>query len=220
MKPALVVFTKLPIRGRVKTRLTPLVSPRAAAELHRCFLLDTLATASRIKARTVVAYSPRGAADLLKEFFHGWSIPQQGGSLGERMSSAFQEVFHRGFSPGVMIGSDIPTLPPGFLREAFKALREKDLVLGPAVDGGYYLIGMHRLHPGVFRDISWGTPGVLRQTLERIRELGLRFSCLPVWYDVDAPRDLVFLKAHVEALRACNQEYPMNTHRFLRKLGL
>lgn len=132
------------------------------------------------------------------------------------MANAFKDVFSDGYSPVVLMGTDIPTLPGYILEDALRSLEKKDLVLGPSLDGGYYLIGMHRPTREVFTGIDWGTPRVLAQTVSRIRRAGMSFSCLEAWYDVDLPEDLAFLIRHVEALREAGLPWPRNTYRFLR----
>lgn len=216
MRRALVIFTKLPVRGRVKTRLSQAISEELSAELQRRFLLDILSIAKQGNWEVIISYAPESSN--LKSSIH--CIPQRGGSLGERMGNAFRAAFNEGYHPVVMIGADIPTLPLHFLTAAFKALKDRDVVLGPSADGGYCLIGMHRLHEEIFRGVEWSTPRVLHQTVGKIKQEKLKLACLDVWYDVDTLEDLVFLKAHIEYLRACGRAFPVNTYRLLKKLRL
>ncbi len=220
--PALVIFTRLPEGEGVKTRLIPFLSQGDAAALQRCMLQDTVALASRIGEYTlVVCHAPVRDRGLLR--YVGKKTPlimQRGGSLGERMANAFQEVFSWGYSPAVLIGTDIPTLPGYLLEDALGVLEKRDVVLGPSLDGGYYLIGKHRLNREIFAEIDWGTPRVLAQTVSRIKKERMSFSCLEAWYDVDVPQDLAFLWRHIEALRESGTFWPRNTYRFLRRRGL
>jgi hypothetical protein len=220
MRRALVIFTKLPVRGQVKTRLASAVSEELAAELQRRFLLDILSIAKQGNWEAIISYAPESSnlKSLIKTPIH--CIPQKGSSLGGRMGNAFRAAFNEGYHPVVMIGTDIPTLPLHFLTAAFKALKDRDVVLGPSVDGGYYLIGMHCFHEEIFRGVEWSTPRVLHQTVRRIKQEKLKLACLDVWYDVDTLEDLVFLKAHIEYLQACGRAFPVNTYRLLKKLRL
>jgi glycosyltransferase A (GT-A) superfamily protein (DUF2064 family) len=118
------------------------------------------------------------------------------------MANAFSHVFADGFRRVAMIGADTPTLPPAFLGEAFDALRSAEVALGPALDGGYYLVGLSRPCPDLFRQVSWSTPKVLAQTLRNLRRARLSLHVLPPWYDVDSPQQMQFLAAHLAALRA------------------
>jgi hypothetical protein len=118
-------------------------------------------------------------------------VPQSGDDLGERMSAAFRQLFAAGYARVILIGSDLPSLPPSRLADADRALqRGADLVLGPAEDGGYYLIGLSRPTDVLFSGISWGGPDVLRQTVARARAECWRVQTIDPWYDVDSPADL------------------------------
>ena len=114
-----------------------------------------------------------------------------------------------------MIGTDSPSLPCHLVAQAFGALGDSDVVLGPAADGGYYLIGVTRPHPGLFQGIQWSTSVVLSQTVARCRELGLRLATLPVWYDIDEIDDLHFLRGHAAALTQSGQPCPCPSTREL-----
>lgn len=222
LKPVLVIFTRLPEKERVKTRLTPPLSPEEAVRLQRAMVLDALALAKDLEEYSMaVAYAPGAEKALLKSLKkQAVLIPQRGESLGDRMANALQDVFDMGFTPGVLLGTDIPTLPPYIPLDALEELKRKEVVLGPTLDGGYYLIGMRSIIRRIFRGISWGTPEVLTQSIARIKGAGLSFSCLEAWYDVDTPEDLAFLRLHVEALREAGVAWPKSTSRVLRGLGL
>jgi glycosyltransferase A (GT-A) superfamily protein (DUF2064 family) len=115
------------------------------------------------------------------------------------MERCFSTVLGAGQGAAVLIGSDIPTLPMAHVNRAFALLGEHDLVLGPSDDGGYYLIGTHRPHPRLLREVTMSTPTVLRDTLAIAAELGLRAALLPGWYDVDTLADLARLRAELSA---------------------
>ena len=193
---ALAVFAKAPIPEQVKTRLAPALTSEGAAALYRCFLLDTLGLARRVRSwETLLFYTPEEARQVLRDIVKEplELIPQSRGDLGERMSQAFQQLFARGHRLAIIIGGDLPTLPLSRLRAAFSALEQKPVVLGPSLDGGYYLIGLQAPQPELFDGIAWGTPQVLEQTVHRLNRLGLEAECLEPWYDVDTVDDLRFL---------------------------
>ena len=199
----LVIFTKVPLPGAVKTRLASVLSAEQAARLQSCFLVDEIRLAMTLPdVEVVVAFTPAHAEAQLRAILPEpvRLLPQREGDLGKRMAQTFSHLFEAGRDLVVLIGSDLPTLPSSILAQAFAALAQADIVLGPSTDGGYYLIGMRRLHATLFDGVAWGTSLVLAQTAERIRTLGLRSASLPVWYDVDTPDDLSFLAAHLAVL--------------------
>ncbi len=114
-------------------------------------------------------------------------LPQRGDTLGDRMRNVFADLFGRGYSSAVMVGSDLPTLPPAHVEQAFDCLHNhrSSVVIGPATDGGYYLIGLCRLWPQLFDSIPWSTPYALRATVEAAENAHLIVSMMPEWYDVD-----------------------------------
>jgi rSAM/selenodomain-associated transferase 1 len=190
---ALIVVAKEPVPGRTKTRLCPPFDPEPAAEFYRCMMLDTLALMERLQiVDRTVAYVPETARDyfdrLVSDGFR--LVAQQGADLGERLASAIGYHFELGYRRVVIMNSDGPTLPLTCLEEAFAGLESADITLGPGHDGGYYLIGMKRLHPELFQGISWSTEQVIPQTLNICRGLGLSVHQLPEWYDVDVEADL------------------------------
>lgn len=190
---ALAIMTKAPQAGRVKTRLTPPLSPEEAAALNTCFLRDTTAAISRTAQRTrsqgIAVFTPLGAeaayADILPAEFQ--LVPQRGDAFGERLSFATADLLALGFDSLCLIDSDSPTLPDTAFAQAveFLARPEDSVVLGPSDDGGYYLIGLKKLHRRLFEGIDWSTERVLEQTIEAARTLNLPVHLLPTWYDVD-----------------------------------
>jgi rSAM/selenodomain-associated transferase 1 len=193
MDKALIIVAKEPVPGLTKTRLCPPLTPESAAELYRCLMLDTLGLMDRlaITDRTL-AYTPAGARGYFESLApHGFRlIAQQGASLGERLANALGHHFDLGYERVVIMNSDGPTLPLAYLAEAFSGLDGADVTLGPGHDGGYYLIGMKRLHLELFQGIAWSTEHVIPQTLAICRRLGLSVHQLPEWYDVDVEADL------------------------------
>ena len=190
---ALAVMTKAPQAGRVKTRLTPPLSPEEAALLNICFLRDTAAAISRTtergRALGVGVYTPRGSetaySGILPEGFI--LVPQRGDSFGERLTAATDDLLQLGFDSVCLINSDSPTVPDAAFAQAVERLSDPNdcVVLGPSDDGGYYLIGLKRPHHRLFQQIDWSTERVLEQTIAAARESNLTVNLLPAWYDVD-----------------------------------
>ena len=204
MRRCVALFAKRPEAGKVKTRLQSACSPSEAAHLYRAFLLDTATTVSAVRAEEkVIAYAPTGAEeflrDLLCEAGSFTYVAQRDGTLGERMQDVIDGALGRGAERVVLLGSDSPDLPAEYINRAFDLLVEHPLVLGPSTDGGYYLIGLQRGARCPMADIAWSTGDVLDQTLAAIGEQSL--GLLPVWYDVDTPREAAFLRVHLRAQR-------------------
>ena len=201
---ALIVMTKAPEPGQSKTRLVPPLSFAEAADLARALLLDQLNNLGQFSgARLFIAFTPETAAGFFERFAaQGFvSFLQQGDSLGERMSHAFQYLFDRGFGNIILVGSDLPVISLTLFDQAYTWLAhgEADVVLGPSADGGYYLIGMNRLISDIFADMSWSRDDVLARTTEKIAGLGLKHQLLPLRYDIDTPEDLRRLQSHCDS---------------------
>ncbi|BCO07718.1 hypothetical protein GF1_00940 [Desulfolithobacter dissulfuricans] len=202
----LIIFTRYPRPGEVKTRLIPALGPEGATDLHRT-LTERMMTSGRILAslRPVDLHIFYTGADIsLMQQWLGSEATyhvQEGATLGERMAHALETMIEAGGSRILLVGSDCPFLDPDLLATALDRLRHKDAVLGPAVDGGYYLIGIHRgvkVHAlrHLFENIPWGSSRVFARTMERIREAGLSCSLLPRHRDIDRPDDLAHLHHH------------------------
>jgi rSAM/selenodomain-associated transferase 1 len=194
---ALAVMTKAPRPGFVKTRLVPPLTHEQAAQLNIRFLRDTAAAISEAcgaGARGVGVYSPAGAESeydgVLPNDFQ--LLVQRGDGFGERLRNAAADLFHIGFSSVCLINSDSPTVSSDVYRVAVDLLGKKGdrVVLGPSGDGGYYLIGLKKVHQRLFEEIEWSTDCVLEQTKERANQLGLEIQLLPVFHDVDDPAGL------------------------------
>lgn len=206
MDKALVMFAKAPIPGEVKTRLCPPLTPDEAASLHGSFILDALERTSHLakprrgKGRSGPAGidrfvactpSPQHAFFKVLEQRHGVKLIEQvGDDLGARMEQAFAALFRKGYQRVILIGTDLPTLSEELCQQAFALLDAHDLVLGPALDGGYYLIGLKQQAPELFKGIPWSTPEVLNLTQEKATALGLKIGLLPSQRDVDTLDDL------------------------------
>jgi rSAM/selenodomain-associated transferase 1 len=216
------LFAKQPIPGAVKTRLAEAIGPVAAAELSEAFLRDLIGRFATIADRRWLGISPAApsAVDwfraLAADRYELWSQPA--GDLGARMEAFFTAAFSDGASRVVLIGGDSPTLPREFVDEAFDALGAHDVVLGPARDGGYYLIGVARQLFQLFAGVRWSTAYALDDTAANVRSAGLRLATLAEWYDVDTLDDLQFLQAHLGALRTLDPASPESaTEAWLRR---
>jgi rSAM/selenodomain-associated transferase 1 len=216
MSNHLGIFARAPVPGQVKTRLLPTLSPDVACDLYRAFLGDLFERLEPVKAGKTVFHDGEPLDELRSMMPKPWSfVKQPEGDLGARMTSAFAHLLDRPARRAVLIGSDSPDLPLVHIRHAFQKLKHRDVVIGPAVDGGYYLIGMRAPQPGVLEGIRWGESSVLMQTVERIERLGLTLSLLPPWYDVDDTAWLSLLRALCEARRVSGGVRLRRTERWL-----
>jgi hypothetical protein len=178
----------------VKSRIAAVLGDDAALDLYRAFVLDLLDTLDRSGRAVCICVHPPDALGVVA----GWLgrkrcyQPQDGADLGGRMEEAFRRAFARGASRALLIGSDLPDLPAGLLDDALRSLDRHDAVIGPATDGGYYLIGFRRetFLPGVFAAMPWSTGKVLARTMEAFRTAGLAVRRLPAWRDNDTVEDL------------------------------
>ena len=191
----LIIFTRYPEPGKTKTRLISALGPEGAADLQRQMTEQTLICARRLAAQDPVilevCFESGGVSKFQKWLGNDLIfVPQGNGDLGERMSRAFQRAFQGGARFVVLIGTDIPGFSADLAWEAFAALQNRDVVLGPANDGGYYLIGLRKIIPQLFAAIPWGTENVFSKTLEIAMGLRLRVHCLAPLNDVDRPEDL------------------------------
>lgn len=223
-RQTIVLMAKAPVPGEVKTRLMPRLSAFEAAELYRCFLLDAVERAQQVRgAHVILAYAPAdGLQRLPAEVRRAVPcVPQPGGHLGERMHGLFKALFAQGCDPVVIVGTDLPTLPPHYITAAFDLLEHGPVTLGPGLDGGYYLLGLRGTLPDVFEGIEWSTSRVFQQTCERLRRLGYAVRCTPPWYDVDNAGDLDRLITHLALLQSCRcSPVPRHTAQWLQAAGL
>lgn len=190
----IILFCKAPIPKQVKTRLNPILSPEQACELHIELSLRTIKLATEAMLCPVQLWcTPSIEHDFFKSVTAMYQVTlwqQQGDGLGERMHDAFSRTLKHHAS-ALLIGCDCPSLSSQDLHEALSALQQgSDIVLAPAEDGGYVLIGMNQTHPEVFANMPWSTPQVLEQTRQQIQTLGLSLHELQWQWDVDTPEDL------------------------------
>jgi rSAM/selenodomain-associated transferase 1 len=223
LKEALVVMAKAPRAGEVKTRLLGALSPEEARGLYVAFLSDAFAlmedvSEEREELALALCYTPEGAEEAFEDVEREGSlmIPQRGENLGERLANCFADLFALGFESVVVIGADSPTLPGEYVFDAFECFEtDDDVVIGPTEDGGYYLVGMRKLHKRIFEDIPWSGSGAMDATIERAREAELNLVLLPEWRDVDTPEDFERLKRELGE----NREAAKFTRRFLKELN-
>jgi rSAM/selenodomain-associated transferase 1 len=177
-----------------KSRLIRDLGTHDGAGLRLALLRDTFESVAALAAEKAVLYTPpdRDAEFRAVTPFQALFLPQRGSTLGERMREAARDLLSSGFDAVVLIGSDLPTLPPAHVSAALGILTRQSevLVLGPAEDGGYYLIGLTQSRPEFFEHIPWGTPLVLQRTREAAEALGIPVETMPLWYDVDSASDL------------------------------
>ena len=193
MTTALLVFTKTPEPGESKTRLIPALGAARAAAAHEVLALRTLDTIAGLAEEEyeVSLWSPV-AHPVLDRWANQFGLPlclQAVGDLGRKMQQGLASVLDGGATQALLIGSDCPVITTEYIRQASAALQTSDLVLGPAEDGGYVLIGCKRSHSELFANISWGSDKVLTQTLEKAEQLMLRVTLLGMLWDVDRPED-------------------------------
>ncbi len=199
---ALIIFAKAPIAGQVKTRLCPPLTPDEAASLHGSFVLDVLERSKtaiakhRLQLERYLACAPSARHvffQILGERHGVKLLDQVGEDLGARMARAFSTIFSSGYKNALLVGTDVPSLPLDTYRDALALLADHDLVLGPACDGGYYLIGLKRPAPELFAHIPWSTGRVFELTRLKADGLGFKTGLLPVQRDIDTIDDLLAL---------------------------
>lgn len=205
---AIGIFCKTPAAGFSKTRLSPPLRPEECGMLSACFIRDLAATIHGLslegEATPYAVYTPAGTEDRLRALLPPSFrlLLQCEGDFGTRLLRATTALLDAGHVGAILVNADSPTLPASILRAAVRALQSQDaVVLGPAIDGGYTLIGLSRPHARIFQDIPWSTPDVYRLTVERAAEIGVPVVTLPLWYDVDDGATLRLLQAELAGER-------------------
>ena len=200
----LLVFARVPALGRVKSRLAAGVGPPAALAVYRELLAITNAAIVAAGTPATVWLADTAGPDPTPAEAHEWAAHaaccQPEGDLGQRMTAAFAAAFATGAGRVAIIGTDCPGLLGSHLTQAFAALETADVVVGPATDGGYYLLGLRQPQPALFANKTWSTDSVLTDTLADARSLGLRVALLPTLRDVDNAEDLAAWNAAHPAL--------------------
>jgi len=194
----LLFFVKYPEKGKVKSRLAAVIGDDSAVSLYKNLVEKMLSTLKKGTFSLYICFFPKSAQKPIKNWLgrkYGY-MPQHGKDLGERMRKGFTDGFAMGYQRVVLIGSDIPGLPINYIEEAFKSLKKMDAVIGPAFDGGYYLIGFNQstFSPQVFKGIAWGTKNVFAETIEKLKRLRRAVHTLPYQRDIDTAEDLKHLK--------------------------
>jgi rSAM/selenodomain-associated transferase 1 len=200
----LIIFTRYPEPGKTKTRLAPSLGDRGAADIQKELTENTLSRVrqlQKIHPVDISIYFAGGDLERMQEWLGSDLVyrQQKNGDLGERLTSACGDAFAQVYRRVVVIGSDCPGIMPRHITRAFEALLHRDLVLGPATDGGYYLIGLNREIRPLFNRIPWGTDAVLTETINAGKQLGLSIEILDELSDVDRPEDLRHINHHPDA---------------------
>ncbi len=192
MKSALIIFVRNPVPGKVKTRLAATVGQQRALEIYNLLLIHTHSVSKESGADKFIFYedfinhSDLWENEIYKKFL------QRGYNLGERMKNAFEDLFNNGYDKIIIIGSDCFDLTSDILNEGFEALAKNETVIGPAKDGGYYLLGMKHFIPALFENKKWSSASVYTDTIHQIKELNKSFYQLKVLSDVDEEIDIDF----------------------------
>jgi rSAM/selenodomain-associated transferase 1 len=219
----IIVFTREPIPGLTKTRLIPRLGANNAAALADAFTRDALTKARATGLRLTIAGSAAQGVMHSSYFlalarrFDAELIDQGRGSLGGRMARVLAPFSAKG---AILLGTDTPSIPPRKLMRAAAMLRWSPAVLGPSLDGGYYLIGLRGGLPDIFRGIRWGSASVLATTIARLERAGTRYGLAEPWYDIDRWSDLLLLAAHLRLILCRAPDPCPATSQLLRRLGL
>jgi hypothetical protein len=194
----LLVFVKFPQKGKIKSRLARYYDDNFVTGLYENFVFDILKTMEKGDYLLQIYFHPPEKETAIKKLLTGnyQYRPQRGADLGARMKNAFADCFSEGFKSVALIGSDFPDLPLKIIEDAFAVLDSpSDAVIGPAADGGYYLIGLktETFLPDIFSGLPWSTASVFLETLKILQACGQRTEILPEWHDVDTRDDLINL---------------------------
>lgn len=193
-KACILVFARAPELGKVKTRLGEHLDAETVLDLYRCFVADTLETVEKCDVPVRILYHPATATQQMIDWLGRGRclVPQIQGTIGCKMASALTGAFDDGYDRAVLLGTDIPDLPLSIPEAALRALYRNDAVIGPSLDGGYYLIGFHRdaYSDRYFDIVAWSTDTVFSETMDRFAENKINAHVLPAWRDIDTWKDL------------------------------
>lgn len=193
-KSALIIFQKNAVLGKVKTRLSADVGDEVAMEIYQQLVRHTHNVCKSLPVQKFLFFS-EFIPDDISEFGQDYQFEVQSGThLGSRMENAFQRLFAKGFQKIIVIGTDCGELEKSILEEAFELLDTHEVIIGPAKDGGYYLLGMKKLFPDLFEDIPWSTEKVLFLTMEKLEKQKISYELLEILFDVDRIEDWEKLK--------------------------
>ena len=187
---ALIIFKKNLLYGKVKTRLAATIGNARAFDVYKKLISHTYSVAKQVTCDSIVYYSSHIEKNDEHNFY---KEIQYGNNLGERMKNAFNDVFQKKYSKVIIIGSDCPQLNCTIVNEAFEQLNNVDVVIGPAADGGYYLLGMKQLYTFLFENIEWSANSVFEKTVSVCKSHGVSRFHLPILHDVDVEEDLQYI---------------------------
>lgn len=216
---ALILMTRIPIPGKTKTRLMETMTGNECAELHMAFLMDLFDTFNELKDKLdiYITYTPDNSLNIIEDIIPKYikTFPQEGQDLGDKMYNAIDNVLSMGYDNVILIGSDIPDISSRDINIAFEILKEKDIVLGPSYDGGYYLVGMKEPDNGIFHiSKKWGGLSVLESTIDIANSEGLSIGLAPKYRDIDTKEDLFeFMKTYENESNA----RALNTIKFIKE---
>ena len=202
----LIIFVKYPTPGLVKTRLAKSIGDKKAAALYRLFVEVILKRTNAKSFTRIIFYTPVKKEERMRAWL-GKKLemfPQRGRNLGLKLTDAFAFAFKRGARRVIAIGTDSPTLNKDLITKAFSKLKKVECVIGPALDGGYYLIGLSHFNPGIFRGVRWGTNKVLEKTQDKLQKFGLEYMFLNPEPDIDSFEDLCLFKQRLSANNRTN----------------
>lgn len=206
MDNALILFAMIPVAGKIKTRLMPFLSTEECVSLYSSFARDIYQKAKETEADVYVFFVPGDNGGILKALLGGDAVllPQYGDDLGQKMKNAIGAVLRLGYGKVVLMGMDIPHIHTETIQNAFDNLEKKDIVIHPAVDGGYYLIGMKREYESIWNIRRYGTNTVMYDTLQHMKAENLSISVGQMYYDIDRKEDLKQLWNDIRRGSVCN----------------
>lgn len=215
---ALIIFTRIPIAGKTKTRLQTKLLPEECADIHKCFLKDIYKKMKELKPSDtdiIISYNPDGDLNILKEIFYDEDIyikqAINSPNENEKIYNSMKEVFSLGYKKCILIGTDIPEISKENIIDSFNLLNDNDFVFGPSYDGGYYLVGMKEYNDVIVKTNS----GTLNNILNAIENINLKYSIIEKRYDIDEYNDLIELNNRINN----NKIVLENTKNFLRSIG-
>ncbi len=223
MKKALILMTRVPIPGQTKTRLMTILSKQECANIHFCFLKDIFEMYEYIKDEIdlYLTYTPKEEYHIIKDFIPSYikTFEQKGDTLGDRMKYAINKVLEKGYDKVVLTGCDIPQIQRGDVNKAFDNLDNSDVVIGPTLDGGYYLVGMKKSIDIIFdTEISWGEMSVLEGTIEICNQNNITTSLSNKLMDIDTKEDLFDLYEDIQINKF--KHIPKHTYKFIEECNI
>ena len=206
MTNALILFAIIPVAGKMKTRLMPFLNAQECASLYKCLTRDVYEKAKAVDADVYVFYTPRDQGGVLRDLLGEDAVllPQHGEDLGQKMKNAIGAVLRLGYEKVVLMGVDIPHIHTETIQNAFDNLDTRDIVIHPALDGGYYLIGMKREYESIWNIQRYGTNTVMYDTLQHMKAENLSTSVGQMYYDVDGKEDIKQLWNDIRRGAVCN----------------